>query len=63
MTRIWLALLVAGCAALPDVPEVDNATVYVSIVTPGGLSRVLLSCPQVPGATPVLGQQNTRKVK
>lgn len=42
----WLMLLlVAGCQAIPDNPEIHDATVVMSSMGPGGYSRLIVSCP------------------
>jgi hypothetical protein len=37
---------------MPDNPEIHDATVVLSLITPGGIHRVILACPQVPGTKP-----------
>lgn len=51
MRSLLLLLLLAGCA-IPDHPEIGDATVSLTLATPTGMARVLLACPPVPGLIP-----------
>jgi len=53
----WLPALcfaLFACESLPDNPDIHDATLILTVGTPGGVTRVMLACPIVPGALPTV---------